>query len=292
LTLFPPRHYIAQARRRRPIVPRHVSEHIVNQYVNLRKLSKSDEQENKQHSYTSARTLLGVLRLSQALARLRWAEEVEEADVEEALRLMSVSKESLYDEENEGHEGDRSAVSQIYRIIKDMASGGGRRPKRRRRLGRGPGRERDMDVDDDNEDGDGETLTMVDIRARVLGAGFTEVQFMQTIQEAGFLLALAIPHANIFCSTKIWASGSAPGTTRGCSSLPERYTILQPAPRLGPDPCLCVCCLTIPSARLVLLLLCSCSVMMYVIGNKYICSDRYGSIRKEGISPRSLNWYT
>jgi len=42
--------------------------------------------------YTTARTLLSILRLSEALARLRWADQVVEDDVNEALRLMKMSK--------------------------------------------------------------------------------------------------------------------------------------------------------------------------------------------------------
>ena len=46
-------------------------------------------------SYTTARTLLSILRLSQALARLRMSEEVSREDVDEAMRLMHMSKISL-----------------------------------------------------------------------------------------------------------------------------------------------------------------------------------------------------
>ncbi|KAF8891198.1 MCM-domain-containing protein [Infundibulicybe gibba] len=172
------RHYIAYARTKRPIVPPQVSSYIVDSYVQLRKVSKDEEQQNKSHTYTSARTLLGVLRLAQALARLRYADEVEHQDVDEALRLMACSKESLQEDADKEFEPDRSVVSQIFRLVKSMAKVG-RKPKR---FGRGPGRERDMDVDDDDDDeaGTGE-LSMVDVRARVMNAGFTEAQMMETI---------------------------------------------------------------------------------------------------------------
>eukprot|EP00889_Picochlorum_renovo_P002263 jgi/Picre1/29293/NNA_004685.t1 len=66
--------------------------------------------------YTTARTLLSILRLSQALARLRFSDEVEQSDVDEALRLMKMSKASLYDE----GETDRAPdpVSQIFSRIR------------------------------------------------------------------------------------------------------------------------------------------------------------------------------
>lgn len=177
------RHYIALARQKRPTVPPHVSAYVVDSYVRLRKQSKDDEQQAKSHSYTSARTLLGVLRLAQALARLRLADTVERPDVDEALRLMECSKASLQEDNDKDYEPDKSAVSQIFRLIKGMVGSGGRPTKRPRqkRFGRGPGRERDMDVDSDAEDD--QELSMVDIRARVIGAGFTEVQLMDTISQ-------------------------------------------------------------------------------------------------------------
>ncbi|KAF5357988.1 hypothetical protein D9756_001475 [Leucocoprinus leucothites] len=174
------RHYIAMARQRRPVVPPEVSNYIVDSYVRLRKMSKEDEKANKSHTYTSARTLLGVLRLAQALARLRFADSVEHNDIDEALRLMECSKESLNDDNEKEYEPDKSIVSQIYRLVKSMGGTRGRR-KRQKRMGKGPGRERDMDVDSDEEDD--ETLSMVDVRARVLNAGFTEAQLMETIRQ-------------------------------------------------------------------------------------------------------------
>lgn len=156
--------------------------------MRLRKVSKEDEAQKKSHTYTSARTLLGVLRLAQALARLRFSNEVAHADVDEALRLMEVSKRSLVEDEDEGHDHDRSDVSKIFRLIKEMAKQAqvvrkGRRTRGAKRLGRGPGGERDMDVDEEEEEEDAEELSMIDIRSRVLTAGFTEAQLMETVLE-------------------------------------------------------------------------------------------------------------
>lgn len=163
----------------RPTVPGTVSSYIVDAYVKMRKQQAEQEETKKAHAYTSARTLLGVLRLAQAHARLRFAPEVEIRDVDEALRLMEASKESLYDEDDEERGGDRSDTSKIYRLIKSMLPGG-RRPQPGRRLGKGPDGQRSMDVDEDEENVRQE-LDMVDIRARVLAAQFTETQLMATI---------------------------------------------------------------------------------------------------------------
>lgn len=149
--------------------------------MKLRKQQASEEGLKKSHVYTTARTLLGILRLAQAHARIRFSNEVEIPDVEEALRLMEASKESLYDEEDgERRAGDQSEMSKIYRLIKSMLPAGGARVGRRpaRRVGRGPGGE--MDVDEGEEEPPME-LSMVDIRARVLAAQFTETMLMSTI---------------------------------------------------------------------------------------------------------------
>jgi DNA replication licensing factor MCM7 len=201
--------YIALARQCRPVVPPDVSSYIVDSYVRLRKQSKEDTQHDRAHTHTSARTLLGVLRLAQALARLRFAAAVLHADVDEALRLMEASKESLRDDDGEGDgaggaDADRSDTSRIYRIIKDMAQAaassvtgagaGGRRATRRRpqRLGRGPDGERDYADAEEEEEGALDVLSMVDIRARVLRAGYTETQLMTTIQEVSKFLSILV----------------------------------------------------------------------------------------------------
>lgn len=173
------RHYIAAARSKRPVVPRAVSDYVVNHYVRLRQVQKIQEDQKKTHTYTSARTLLGVLRLAQALARLRFADEVDESDINEALRLMAKSKESLQDDaDDEDREPDQSAASKIFAIIKAMGKG---QRGRGRRIGRGPGRERDMDMDEDEEDQP--DLSIVDIRARVLAKGYTEDALAATLKE-------------------------------------------------------------------------------------------------------------
>ena len=182
------------ARQKRPIVPHQVSNYVVDSYVRLRKISKDDERQNKSHSYTSARTLLGILRLAQALARLRYADTVDFSDVDEALRLMDASKVSLHDDSDKEHEADKSVVSQIFRLIKGMAAGSGksdRRRKRQKRLGRGPQGERD--VDDSEDDVSSGELSLIDIRARVLRGGFTESQLNETITTVRSPNLLAYP---------------------------------------------------------------------------------------------------
>lgn len=193
-------------------MPKEVSAYVVDSYVRLRKVSKDDEEQNKSHTYTSTRTLLGILRISQALARLRCGDVVEHADVDEALRLMECSKESLLDDEDREVETDKSTQSRIFRLIKEMASGNqGKRPKAPKRLGRGPGGERDMDVDESDDD-DTNVVTMVDIRSRILAAGYTEAQLMETISQVrGCPMTLVVHDILItfFFSTKTSMFSSA-----------------------------------------------------------------------------------
>eukprot|EP00850_Spirogloea_muscicola_P008010 SM000042S15277 [mRNA] locus=s42:148:3666:+ [translate_table: standard] len=110
------RAYVAAAQRHRPSVPRELTDYIAAAYAALR---QEEAQSDAPHSYTTARTLLSILRLSEALARLRMAEEVAQSDVDEALRLMHASKASLYGDEQARTALD--AVSDIYTIIRDEA---------------------------------------------------------------------------------------------------------------------------------------------------------------------------
>lgn len=153
------RQYIARARTYRPVVPKHVSDYMVGAYVRMRRQGKRDEGSKRQFSHVTPRTLLGVIRLSQALARLRFSNEVVPEDVDEALRLVDVSKASLY---NDGEAGtDQSPSSKIYNLIRGM-------------------RESGAAAVGDGADGE---LSMRKIRERVLAKGFTEDQLTQTIDE-------------------------------------------------------------------------------------------------------------
>lgn len=85
------RRYIALCKRKEPTISADLSDYIVGAYVELRR----DARNNKDMTFTSARNLLGILRLSTALARLRLSDIVDKDDVSEALRLLEMSKDSL-----------------------------------------------------------------------------------------------------------------------------------------------------------------------------------------------------
>ncbi|KAI9204271.1 DNA replication licensing factor MCM7 [Polychytrium aggregatum] len=110
------RHYIAKAKTFSPKVPRNVGDYMVNAYAHLR--SKMREMSGLQ--YTTARTLLSVIRLSSALARLRQSDEIAIDDVDEALRLIDVSKASLTEQR---HGGGRSMepTAAIFGLLREMS---------------------------------------------------------------------------------------------------------------------------------------------------------------------------
>lgn len=85
------RRYIALCKRKEPTISADLSDYIVSAYVDLRREGRN----NKDTTYTSARNLLGIIRLSTALARLRLSDTVDKDDVGEALRLLEMSKASL-----------------------------------------------------------------------------------------------------------------------------------------------------------------------------------------------------
>ncbi|MCJ1419022.1 Mcm2-7 hexameric complex component [Xylographa parallela] len=157
------RQYIAQARSWRPTVPKEVSEYMVGAYVRMRQQQKRDEGGKKQFTNTSPRTLLGILRLSQALARLRFSAQVVTDDVDEALRLIEVSKSSLYNESRTG--GDQSPSSKIYNLIRAMKDSGAAA------VG----------------DGSRGELSIKKVRERIIAKGFTEDQFSQALDEYAML---------------------------------------------------------------------------------------------------------
>ncbi|KAJ1981397.1 DNA replication licensing factor MCM7 [Dimargaris xerosporica] len=130
------RHFIAEARKKRPVVRKEVADYVVSAYVQLRQQSKQLEETVQAHFTNRAnasrssgfskrgglgssgfqatlgakgvstqatqgigqitpRTLLAVLRLAQAHARVRLSDQVDEVDVDEALRLMDAAQHTL-----------------------------------------------------------------------------------------------------------------------------------------------------------------------------------------------------
>lgn len=138
------RRYIAACKELQPIIPVDLTEYIVSAYVEMRKEART----SKDMTFTSARTLLGILRMSTALARLRLASIVEKEDVDESIRLTEMSKSSLIEDDQGGRKPD--ILDAIYAIVRDMAK-------------------------DKNE------VNIEDARQRILTKGFTPDQFEKCV---------------------------------------------------------------------------------------------------------------
>ncbi|EEB14478.1 DNA replication licensing factor mcm7, putative [Pediculus humanus corporis] len=107
--------YIAKCKTLNPTIPESLSDYIVQNYVEMRKRARND----KDQTFTSPRNLLAVLRLSTALARLRNSNEVDKGDVQEAIRLMEMSKQSIM-AVDDGLSKPANPIDHIYEIIRDF----------------------------------------------------------------------------------------------------------------------------------------------------------------------------
>lgn len=120
LTLL--RRYLAYAKSLTPTVPNTLIDYITGAYVSLRlgDLSTPDS------TMTTARTLLAILRLASALAKLNLRECVNSGDVDEAMRLLQVSRSSVdihrANPQNSRHRDlEATPTTRCYRVICELA---------------------------------------------------------------------------------------------------------------------------------------------------------------------------
>mmetsp|Transcript_43913 Transcript_43913/g.136681 ORF Transcript_43913/g.136681 Transcript_43913/m.136681 type:complete len:805 (-) Transcript_43913:28-2442(-) len=112
------RAYVKKARTFEPMITDALQKDIVDAYVSMRDDEKRGEMDTRK-SYTTPRTLLAILRLSQAHARARFSARVERQDFEEAMRLMKASKESV--ELSAPAKKGTNPLDLVYDIISDLA---------------------------------------------------------------------------------------------------------------------------------------------------------------------------
>ncbi|SCU95047.1 LANO_0E09098g1_1 [Lachancea nothofagi CBS 11611] len=117
------REFIAYAKTKRPTISREVNEYVVQSYIRMRQDSKKAMDSRFSFGQATPRTLLAMIRISQGLAKLRFSDKVEFDDIEEAIRLLQVSKESLYQDSRKNME-EENPTTKIYTIIKNMARDG------------------------------------------------------------------------------------------------------------------------------------------------------------------------
>jgi DNA replication licensing factor MCM7 len=129
------REYISRARRHEPMVPPDVAPYIVEAYVSLRledrpggRRNHNGNSKSNDQTVMTARQLLSILRLSQALGRLRFADQVAREDVDEAIRLTHMSKASLNDDprkssakQETGTRTEQDISGEMFTILRDYA---------------------------------------------------------------------------------------------------------------------------------------------------------------------------
>lgn len=90
------RAFIQLAKRKQPTISPELIPKITQWYVSSRQLESQQERYNDTRiNYTTPRALLAILRISQALARVRDSDIIETPDFEEAIRLTEQSKASV-----------------------------------------------------------------------------------------------------------------------------------------------------------------------------------------------------
>jgi DNA replication licensing factor MCM7 len=111
------RAFIRKAKSFEPMIDDELQRDIVDAYVSIRDDEKRGDMDSRK-SYTTPRTLLGILRLSQAHARCRFSPRVERQDFDEAMRLTKASKESV--ELSAPAKKDQNPLDVVYDLLSDM----------------------------------------------------------------------------------------------------------------------------------------------------------------------------
>ncbi|CBZ29693.1 minichromosome maintenance (MCM) complex subunit,putative [Leishmania mexicana MHOM/GT/2001/U1103] len=112
------RAYVGEVKRIHPYVDPGAAKAISDIYCEMR------AQSVRYSNVVTARTLLSLIRLSQACARLRFSERVLEEDVREAGRLLDCSKASLQDRPaTDMHRMVTTSDASIFSVIRDIARG-------------------------------------------------------------------------------------------------------------------------------------------------------------------------
>eukprot|EP00485_Elphidium_margaritaceum_P009844 CAMPEP_0202685544 /NCGR_PEP_ID=MMETSP1385-20130828/1337_1 /ASSEMBLY_ACC=CAM_ASM_000861 /TAXON_ID=933848 /ORGANISM="Elphidium margaritaceum" /LENGTH=722 /DNA_ID=CAMNT_0049339921 /DNA_START=95 /DNA_END=2260 /DNA_ORIENTATION=+ len=111
------RAYIGEARTFTPVIPPELAPFIVECYVSMRKQSLDQNgQYDSRKIVGTPRALLSILRLSQALARIRFSNQVAQTDVHEAMRLIKMAKHSTL----QAQDIEREFEDELSRIYGDV----------------------------------------------------------------------------------------------------------------------------------------------------------------------------
>jgi len=156
------RSYLSEAKKIDPVVPKELHNFIVEKYVNIR---KNDFKNTESVHYITPRTLLAIIRIAQGLARLRFNYEVEQIDIDNAIKLVDASRYSLQDEEENREKNvmKNDIISNIFQLIRDLCS---KKPDK--------------------------TIRLTDIERRLVNQGFTTKSLKECVNEYSRLNVLMV----------------------------------------------------------------------------------------------------
>nr|PVC49749.1 DNA replication licensing factor [Theileria orientalis] len=119
------RYYVNYCKRFRPVAKYKILEELTKWYVNNRQEEFQQELfKDDKLTYTTPRSILSILRLSQALARLRFSNVINMSDLEEAIRLTESMKTTLNSAlQQQRFKRKTSSSSIIMQILKKMRNG-------------------------------------------------------------------------------------------------------------------------------------------------------------------------
>lgn len=89
------RRFINLCKTKKPIIPEDLTDRLISIYLSIRQARRRQDNRLKDTLFTSPRSLLAIIRMATALARLRLAEVVEAPDIDEAVRLYKCSRKSI-----------------------------------------------------------------------------------------------------------------------------------------------------------------------------------------------------
>eukprot|EP00375_Theileria_parva_P000584 XP_763254.1 DNA replication licensing factor MCM7 [Theileria parva strain Muguga] len=116
------RYYINYCKKFKPVASDDILMELSKWYINNRQDELQQElYQNYQYSYTTPRTILSILRLSQALARMRFSNDIIMSDLEESIRLTESMKHTInYELLQQKHKRKTTTSSNIMYIIKNL----------------------------------------------------------------------------------------------------------------------------------------------------------------------------
>jgi len=117
------REYVSHAKTYNPVIPKDLHNFIIQKYVEKRKEQVDVNKEG--YEYITPRSLLAILRLSQALARLRCNDEVDQMDINKALEIIDSSRSSLNNDEEKkdyNYRKEKDLNSSIFTLLRESCS--------------------------------------------------------------------------------------------------------------------------------------------------------------------------